>query len=83
MLPGLWSLIFGLGVFASYRLLPQQVFWIGLYYFFCGTVCLLWGRGDQAFAPWQMGISFGGGQLLTAVVLYWFLERSDGSQASK
>ena len=82
MLPGLWSLVFGLGVFASYRLLPQQVSWVGAFYVTCGCLCLLWGQGDNAFSPWQMGVSFGGGQLLSAVMLYWVLERSDGSQAN-
>jgi hypothetical protein len=82
MLPGLWSLIFGLGVFASYRLLPRQVFWVGSYYVFCGCLCLLWGQGDNALSPWQMGISFGGGQLISAAVLYWVLERSDVPQTT-
>jgi hypothetical protein len=77
MLPGLWSLVFGLGVFASYRLLPPQVFWVGSYYVLCGCGCLLWGQGNNAFSPWQTGISFGGGQLLGAMILYWTLERTD------
>lgn len=79
MLPGLWSLIYGLGVFASYRLLPPQVFWVGSYYVLCGCGGLAWGQGDNAFSPWQMGISFGGGQGLSAMILYWTLERTDGS----
>ena len=37
----------------------------------------MWGQGDNAFSPWQMGISFGGGQLLGAMILYWTLERTD------
>ena len=81
MLPGLWSLVFSLGIFASYRLLPREVFWVGLYYAACGVGCLLWGQGDSAFSPWLMGISFGGGQLLGAAILYWTLERTDVSQA--
>jgi len=81
MLPGLWSLVFSLGIFASYRLLPREVFWVGLYYAACGVGCLLWGQGDSAFSPWLMGISFGGGQLLGAAILYWTLERTDDSQA--
>ena len=80
MLPGLWSLVFGLGVFASHRLLPRQVFGIGSYYVLCGCGCLLWGQDANALSPWLMGITFGGGQLLTAIVLYWTLERSDVSQ---
>ena len=79
MLPGLWSLVYGLGVFASYRLLPRQVFWVGSYYILCGCGCLLWGQGENAFSPWQMGVSFGGGQLLGAAILYWTLERTDVS----
>jgi hypothetical protein len=79
MLPGLWSLIYGLGVFASYKLLPRQIFWVGAFYMLCGFGCLLWGQGENALSPWQMGISFGGGQLLGAAILYWTLERSDVS----
>lgn len=79
MLPGLWSLIYGLGVFASCRFLPPQVFWVGSYYVLCGCGCLLWGQGENALSPWQMGIGFGGGQLLGAAILYWTLERTDVS----
>ena len=79
MLPGLWSLVYGLGVFASYRLLPRHVFWVGSYYILCGCGCLLWGQGENAFSPWQIGVSFGGGQLLGAAILYWTLERTDAS----
>ena len=77
MLPGLWSLIYGLGIFASYRLLPRQVFWVGAFYILCGCGCLVWGQGNNALSPWQMAISFGGGQLLGAAILYWTLERND------
>ena len=79
MLPGLWSLVFGLGIFASCRLLPSLVVWAGLYYIVCGCCFLRWGQGDQALAPWQMGIAFGGGQLLSAAILYWTLERKHAS----
>lgn len=76
MLPGLWALLFSLGVFASSRLLPRPVIWVGLYYMLCAVVYLL-GMGSAAgLSPWAMGITFGGGQLLTAAVLYLTLERS-------
>lgn len=75
MLPGLWSLIFGLGVFASCRLLPSPMVWAGLYYVVSGCCCLRWGQGEFAFSPLQMAVSFGGGQLLCAAILYWTLER--------
>lgn len=78
MLPGLWSLVFALGVFSSYRLLPSQVAWVASYFAICGVVCLLFGQGDYAFSPWLMGITFGVGQLFGAGILYWTLERNDG-----
>lgn len=79
MLPGLWSFVFSLGVFASYRLLPRQAFWVGVHYAACGCICLFWGQGPNVLAPWQMGLSFGGGQMLGAAILYWSLERTDAS----
>lgn len=78
LLPGLWAMLFGLGVFASCRLLPRATFWIGAYYLFAGSAALALGRGEQAFSPWLMVGSFGVGQALTAAVLYWHLERRHG-----
>ena len=83
MLPGLWSLIFGLGIFASCRFLPRQVFWVGSFYILCGCGCLLWGRGENVLSPWQMGVSFGGGQLLGTAILFWTLERTDVSSPNE
>jgi len=78
MLPGLWCVTFSLGIFASYRLLPRQVFWIGAYYLGCGIAIIWNGAGSDALSPWMMGGSFGVGQLLAAGILYWTLERNDG-----
>jgi hypothetical protein len=77
ILPGAWSFLFGLGVFASYRLLPRQAYWVGVYYVVFGCLCLLRGQAENALAPWHMGGAFGGGQLLAAAILYWTLERTD------
>jgi len=80
MLPGLWGLVFSLGVFASCRLLPRPMFWVALYYLACGAGSLGLARGTSAYTPWTMAITFGGGQLLTAIVLYVTLERNHGRQ---
>ena len=80
MLPGLWSVFFSLGIFASYRLLPKATFWIGVFYMTAGVLCLLWARDDFAFSPWAMGVPFGVGQLLSAAILYWTLERKSDEQ---
>jgi hypothetical protein len=75
MLPGLWALLFSLGVFASCRLLPRAVSIAGMWYLVCGVLALAWGQGEAALSPWIMGITFGVGQLLTAVILHLTLER--------
>ncbi|MEX0938666.1 MAG: hypothetical protein WDZ59_12465 [Pirellulales bacterium] len=80
MLPGLWAVLFSLGIFASCRWLPRPVFAVGAYYFVCGFACLVWGHGSAALSPWQMGVSFGGGQMFGAAVLYWTLERTDATK---
>jgi hypothetical protein len=78
MLPGLWSVLFSLGIFASYRLLPKAVFWVGVHYLGAGIFCLMLAQGDYAFSPWAMALPFGVGQLVAAGILYWTLERPDG-----
>lgn len=76
MLPGLWAILFGLGIFASYRLLPRATFWVGVYYLVTGSFCLAWAKDAYAFSPLAMAVPFGVGQLLAAGILYWTLERS-------
>jgi hypothetical protein len=77
MLPGLWAIIFSLGVFASCRLLPRPIFWVGAYYLASGVAALVLARGDAALSPWAMVGTFGAGQLLAAAILYFTLERID------
>jgi hypothetical protein len=69
MLPGLWELIFSLGVFASCRFLPRLMFGVGVWYLAAGLFCLAAGSAAQSLSPWTMGIPFGVGQLLVAAVL--------------
>jgi hypothetical protein len=69
MLPGLWQLIFSLGVFASCRFLPRQMFAVGVWYLAAGLFCLAAGGATRALSPWLMGIPFGAGQLMIAAVL--------------
>ena len=69
MLPGLWELMFSLGVFASCRFLPRQIFAVGVWYLAAGLYCLAAGGPDRPPSPWAMGIPFGIGQLLVAAVL--------------
>jgi hypothetical protein len=76
MLPGLWEVIFSLGVFASCRFLPRQMFGVGAWYLAAGLVCLLLASSHHALSPWAMGIPFGVGQLLIAAVLRYGFEEA-------
>ena len=76
MLPGLWELIFSLGVFASCRFLPKQMFAVGVWYLAAGLWCLAAASGTRALSPWMMGIPFGVGQFLVAAVLQFGYRKS-------
>jgi hypothetical protein len=79
MLPGLWQILFSLGIFASCRLLPRTTFIVAVFYLVSGLATLTLAKGEAALSPWAMGLPFGVGQLLAAFVLYQTLERSDVS----
>jgi hypothetical protein len=68
MLPGIWQVIFSLGVFSSCRFLPRPMLAAGAWYLLTGLVCISIG-GGRALSPWAMGIPYGAGQLLVAGVL--------------
>ena len=73
--------LISLGVLASRRVLPKGTFLVGAWYMLAGVLCLAMrkeqGREGFDFAK-QMAVTFGGGQLLGAGVLYWMLERRHG-----
>ena len=68
MLPGIWQVIFSLGVFSSCRFLPRPMLAAGAWYLMTGLVCIAVGDG-RALSPWTMGIPYGAGQLLVAGIL--------------
>jgi hypothetical protein len=76
MLPGLWQLLFSLGVFASCRFLPRQTFAIGVWYLVTGLTSLMLASATHALLPWAMGIPFGVGQLLVAAIMRFGFENS-------
>jgi len=76
MLPGLWQLMFGLGVFAACRVLPRSIALVGFWYLTSGLLALAFAQHGQAFSPWAMGAPFGAGQWLAAILL----QRSLGDQ---
>jgi hypothetical protein len=73
--PGLWALLFGVGIFAARPYLPRASGYVGLYYWFAGLLLLLRAGGLDTLSPWAVGGTFGIGQTLAAAVLYFSLER--------
>ncbi len=68
MLPGLWQICSGIGIFSSCRFLPRPMLAAGAWYLLCGLLCISLG-GERAFSPWTMGIGYGAGQLIAAGAL--------------
>jgi hypothetical protein len=68
MLPGIWQVIFSLGIFSSCRFLPRPMIAAGVWYLLTGLACVAIG-GERALSPWAMGLPFGMGQMLVAVIL--------------
>lgn len=77
LLPGLWALSFGLGIFASRPSLVRASGWVALYFYAVGAVLLWTASGPETLNAWTVGGTFGAGQLLTAAVLYWNLEQEE------
>ncbi len=70
MLPGLWQIIFSLGVFSSCRFLPRPMVAAGIWYMATGLICISFGDA-RALSPWAMGVPYAFGQLLVAGILYF------------
>jgi hypothetical protein len=68
LLPGMWQVVFSLGVFSSCRFLPRPMVAAGAWYLLTGLVCIACGD-SRALSPWAMGIPYGIGQLLVAGIL--------------
>jgi hypothetical protein len=76
MLPGLWQVIFSIGVFSSCRFLPRPMIAAAAWYLFTGLLCIALGD-NRALAPAAMGLSYGIGQLIVAAILLVATPESD------
>ncbi len=74
-LPGVWSMIYGLGLFSCHKHLPSQTLGVAVYFLFAGILLLAHNWSTRELAGWQMIASFGVGQTCLAIVLFWNLER--------
>lgn len=76
MLPGIWQIIYSLGIFSSCRFLPRLMLVPGAWYLLTGLISIAF-AGNRALSPWTMGIAFGLGQLLVAAVLLFHSPEAD------
>lgn len=76
-LPGLWAMFYALGLFAARLNLPRWIGYAALYYLFAGVGLLALAPSARSFEPWGMGLAFGIGQLLAAMILHWSLHRDE------
>ncbi len=76
LLPGLWAICFGIGIFASRPYLPRASGWVALFYYAAGVGLLWMANSTIPLHAWWVGGTFGVGQLLAAFVLFWNLERT-------
>jgi hypothetical protein len=79
LLPGLWQIVFSLGVFSSCRFLPRPMLAAGAWYLATGLACTAL-AGGRALSPWAMAIPYGAGQLLVAAVLYWSAREAEDEE---
>lgn len=80
LLPGLWQLLIGVGVFAVLGNLPRQMVWAALFYFAAGATSLVLSADPDIASRWLMGLPFGTGQLLVAGILHIASKENDRDQ---
>ena len=67
MLPGLWQIIFSLGVFASCRCLPRPMLLVGVWFLLTGFACVALGD-SRALDPVTMSAAYAVGMALVAAI---------------
>lgn len=77
LLPGIWALLLGLGIFASRPYLARATGWVALFFLLAGTALLAFPTSDLARLGALHGTVFGVGLLAAAVVLHLDIPRVD------
>jgi hypothetical protein len=76
MLPGIWQIIFSLGIFSSVRFLPRTMAVAGSWYLLTGLTCLAL-ADNRALSPWAMGLAYAAGQLIVAGILLFYSQEGN------
>lgn len=70
MLPGLWQIVFSLGVFASCRSLPRPMLLVGAWFLATGLCCVALGDA-RSLAPFAMSAPYAVGMTLAGTIHYF------------
>lgn len=69
LLPGLWQILIGLLGFSVVSSMPRGIVLAAAWYFLCGAVVMGLAGRSGTLSPWMMGIPFGIGQTVVALIL--------------
>lgn len=83
MLPGLWQVLTGLGLFAAARILPRAVQFAGAWYLLAGLSVLALASESQALSPWLMGLPFALGQGGLALIMQREMRSEGGGDVAR
>lgn len=70
LLPGWWSVLYGLGLFSARPYLPRATGWVALFYLTAGIVLAALLPTDAVPSPWTIALVFCAGQFALAGVLH-------------
>lgn len=70
LLPGLWAVLYAMGLFAARPYLPHHIGWVALYFLVAGTLLIQILPRDAVPSPWYIAGVFSVGQGALAYVLH-------------
>ena len=79
LLPGLWQIIFSLGVFASCRCLPRPMLLVGAWFLLTGFACVALGD-ERALAPATMAGAYAIGMTMVAAIHYLSAKKASSNE---
>ena len=75
LLPGVWAMLYGLGLWSCGSNLPRLAHVATVYFLVAGAITLLLNSYSSVLHSAEMVILFGVGQLLLSAALFWKFER--------
>ena len=79
MLPGVWQILFSLGIFACARTMPRAMLVVGAWFLLTGLGCVALGDA-RALAPVSMAGAYGVGMMIVAAIHYQAAKKALGEE---